>query len=93
MSKLRIVVRVRTQHFMNNIKITSAKTAIILKRKSIGSLSDLICDAKVDIPDLNLSEFEDGIYQMITTDHEYDRESGIMDGYRLTLIPYVEVQA
>jgi hypothetical protein len=90
MQKLKIIVRLRTQHYMTDTKINTVRTATILKRKSTGSLSDLICDPDVDIPDLTLDEFEDGIYEIITVDHEYDWESGTLDGWRLTLIPYVE---
>jgi hypothetical protein len=84
--KLELFVRVKHNNYLHNNKIVSEVSATLLKRKSNGSLMDLITDDVYDIPTLNLHSYEDGVYMLSTTNHSYDIESGIIDDFDLILI-------
>lgn len=88
MNRLKLIVRVRHNNYMHKNKLVSEVSATLLSRKSNGTLSDLICDPDLDISQLNLGSYEDGLYRIITENHSFDIESGILDDYELVLTPY-----
>lgn len=87
-NKLKIVVRITKNRYMHNDRLVSSTTATLLKRKSFGSLSDLIQDADYDLSQLNLDGYEEGVYELSTTNHSFDIETGYLDDYTLILIPH-----
>lgn len=88
--KLKLIVRVTKNRYMHNDRLVSSTTATLLKRKSVGGLSDLIQDAEYDLSDLDLDKYEEGVYQLTTENHSFDIETGYLDSYTLTLIPLKE---
>jgi hypothetical protein len=87
---LNLIVRVRHSNYISKNSMVSTTTATLLKRKSNGSLCDLICDPDLDIHQINLSSYEAGLYRIITRSHSYDIESGLCDDYDLALTPFTE---
>ena len=83
--ELKLVVRVSTNNYMHKDKLVACKTATLLKRKSNGSLSDLIQDPYFEIIDMDFALKCDGIYELIITNQSYDAESGRCDDYDLAL--------
>lgn len=87
---LKLVVRLTTSNYMAENRLVSETKAVLLKRKSNGSLHDLIADPDIEIAQLNIGSYIDGVYEIITTNHSYDIESGILDDYDLELTPYLD---
>jgi len=85
MAELTIIGRLTTQRFMHNGRLVESREFRLLKRRSNGELRDIIMDPCVDIYQINFSAFEDGLYEIITTNHGYCLESGLVDDYELTL--------
>lgn len=87
-NKLELIVRVTKNRYLNKGVLVSSTKARVLKRKSTGDLSDLVCDPEYDLTELNLESYSEGLYRLTTTDHSFDIETGYLDGYRLILEPY-----
>ena len=88
--RLKIVVRLSTNRYLHKDKVVESRELRLLKRKSRGGLSDLIYDYDLDIAELKLHEYEDGLYELSTRDHRYDIESCVLDSYELYLAKYEE---
>ncbi len=89
-SKHRCIGRLKRSCYMHKGKLVSTHTFTLLKRKSQLSLEDMIVDAGLDIDNLQLSNYEDGIYEIITVAGTPDWETGIVDEWELILVPYEE---
>lgn len=94
-SKLRTIVRVKTNMYSSGGGAVIKKTITTLKRKSYGY--DLLyeeissCDAEFVLSRIiNIYEVEDGVYELVTTNISTDFETGIVDDYDYKLIPYTD---
>lgn len=86
--RLRCVGRLKRNCYMYKGSLVSTQTFTVLKRKSQLQLEDLICDASYDIDQLNLNQYEEGVYEIATTNvSEFE---GIVDEWDLKLVPYKE---
>lgn len=82
------IVKVKTSTYVTGGKLRTVKDVYTLKRKSTYDLlHEEIRNIGEDLIIQNVDDVEDGEYKLITCDHEYDRESGILDGWELILIP------
>lgn len=62
-----------------------------LKRKSKGySLFEELSLEPYSLPIVNLEAVPDGVYYLIATDIEYDRELGVIEDYKLKLVAHSE---
>lgn len=88
---LRVVVKLKTEHYFDskgNVVVTKKLTQ--LKRKSRGSISDILIDVE-DIPYIhNLYACKDGVYELVWDNVRYDWEYGVADEWDYKLIPYLE---
>lgn len=87
---LRLVGRVTVNRYMAGNYLKEETTFRVLKRKSQFSLSDFVCDPEYDIADLDLSNTEEGLYELKSRATSYDIETGCPDDYELYLVPYKE---
>ena len=90
--KLILIGRLSKSCYLHNNILTEKFEFRLLKRKSKGALSDLIDEASYDIPAIDFSKYEEGIYQLVTCNESYDIESGYVDDYDFKLVPY-EIKA
>ena len=88
--KLVLIGRLSRNSIMRDNKIVEKSEFRLLQRKSNGVLSDLIGDEEYDVPNMNLSSFEPGLYQLTTTNHSHDWETNVLDGFDITLTPFTE---
>lgn len=91
--EFKIVVKIITSYWHNNLGVNSTKSIRFLKRKGIGySLIQEECSnigAEEVIEKLtNLKDVTDGIYEVVTIDLKYDWETGDVDDWNYKLIPY-----
>ena len=85
---LKLVVRLAHNNYIHNDKLVSKSSLTLMKRKSTGSLSDLIQDPDYDLSSLDLKKYDAGLYLLTTKNESYDIESGYADDWDLDLIPY-----
>lgn len=88
--KLRCVGRLTHSHYMYKGTLSSESKFTVLKRKSQLTLQDMICDDTMDVPELELANHAEGIYEIIMVGGGYYTEYGEMEDYELRLVPYVE---
>lgn len=86
--KLRCVGRLTHSHYMHKDTLRSESKFTLLKRKSQLTLQDLICDDMYDVPELQLANYAEGLYEIIMIGSCYHTEYGEMDDYELKLVPY-----
>lgn len=84
-NKLKIVVRLTRERYLHNNEIVEKTKLRLLKRKSKGSLDDLIFDPDYNINKLDLCKYDEGIYELLPINISKDIESGIVDDWELTL--------
>jgi hypothetical protein len=87
-TKLRCIGRITKNYYLQDNKLVSKSTFTLLKRKSQLTLQDMIDDPEYS--GLNLDEYDEGIYEIITCNHSTDWETGVVDDWDLKLIPYKE---
>ncbi len=91
----RTVVKLTTSAWKDKRGVNVKKSLTILKRKSGGDPWFLYdCDAVGMIETFemftNLYSVDDGVYEIVTTNEHRDWESGTIDDYDYTLIPFTE---
>lgn len=86
--KLNLVVRLVHNNYLHNDQLVSKSSLILLKRKSTGSLSDLIQEPDYDLSSIDLKKYDSGLYVLTTKNESYDIESGYVDDWDLCLKPY-----
>lgn len=91
----RCVVRLSTSAWSDKRGLHLKKSLTYLRRKSQGwnalaDEADAVGDLDAFGSIINLDECEDGVYEVVTRNHSRDWETGIIDGYDLKLIPFVE---
>ena len=85
---LKLVVKLVHNNYIHNENLVSKSSLILQRRKSTGSLSDLIQDPGYDLSRLDLKKYDAGIYLLTTKNESYDIESGHADDWDLDLISY-----
>jgi hypothetical protein len=95
--KSRTIVKVLTRYYINrgNDTLHADKIVYTLKRKSTGY--NLLTESVHEIGTqetiesiTNFSSVPDGIYELVITDEHRDWESGAIDDWSYTLVPYQE---
>ncbi len=90
---LKCIVKVKTSTYVTNGRLRTVRDVYTLKRKStFDLLHEEMCNIGEDLIIQNINNVEDGEYELITCDHEYDYESGILDGYELILVEIKDLQ-
>lgn len=89
--RLRCIGRLTHNHYMYKDTLRSESKFSVLKRKSQLTLQDLISDDTIDVPELELANHPEGLYEIILVGSGYYTEYGEMDDYKLRLVPYKEV--
>lgn len=84
-TRLKIIGRLITNRYMHNNRLVEQRSFTVLKRKSVGDISDLVTDPEYDIPQINFSKYKDGIYELTVINISRDCETGIIDDWELTL--------
>lgn len=85
--RVKIIGRLSTERYMHGDELVCRHKFKVLKRKSQGSLRDLICDPYYDIAQIDFGKYEDGIYELDMVVQSIDVESGVLDDWELTLKP------
>ena len=86
----RTVVRLKTNVYYTDKKLVFSKELTFLKRKSIGPNWVLDEAGMVGVEGIcieNLYSMPDGIYQIITCNHDRDYETGYLESWDYKLIP------
>jgi hypothetical protein len=84
---LKCIVKVSTSTYITCGKLRTVKDVYTLKRKSTYDLlHDELCNVGDEVIINNLDEVDDGEYELVTCNHEYDREGGFLDGWELMLV-------
>lgn len=81
-----LIGRLTKESYIHNNELVSKCKFKLLKRRSNGSLEDLICDADYDIPKLNMHSMNEGLYELTATNISKDYETGIIDDWDIQLI-------
>lgn len=84
-NKLKLVVRLTRERYLHNDEVVEKTKLRLLKRKSKGSLGDLIFDPDYDISQIDLGKYDEGVYELLPINISKDIESGIVDDWELTL--------
>jgi len=84
-NKIKLIGRLTHENYMHNDELVSKSKFKILKRKSTGSLQDLIQDPDYDISQIDFSKCEPGVYELKATNLSFDIESGYADDWDLML--------
>lgn len=88
-----VIVRIKTSLYKTDRGIAACRHLTFLRRKSVGHnfLEEDVnmIGADETIPRiLNFSDVKDGIYQVITCNEKRDWESGMVEEYDFSLIPF-----
>jgi hypothetical protein len=91
----RVVVRLTTSYYFDKNGLYERRSLKFLKRKCRNFnfvKEDASCMGAKDLITgiINLSECEDGIYEIITCNESRDWETGVIDYYEYQLIPFNE---
>ncbi len=95
MTRSKTIVKLTTEYYHDNKSAFIKKKLTTLKRKSTGyNLLIEECD-NTDTQEvlsniINLYNVKDGIYELITCNHSYDYETGVLEMYDYKLIEYIE---
>lgn len=95
MTKSKTIVKLTTEYYHDNKSAFIKKKLTTLKRKSTGyNLLIEECE-NIDTQEvlsniINLYNVKDGIYELITCNHSYDYETGVLEMYDYKLIEYIE---
>ena len=89
----RCVVRLKRSAYYTRTGVYFTESLIYLRRKCSG-YNILEEEAQgvgaMDALPINMTEMEEGIYEVVSCNETRDWESGVIDGYELKLIPYEE---
>ena len=90
--KPRVVVRLKTEQYATERGLFEKKCLYYLRRRSEGfnfvrEDADSIGGETVSMID-NLHDVEDGVYEIIMVNLDYDPETGYLDSWDYHLIPY-----
>ena len=85
-NKLILIGRLTKENYMHNNELVSKCKFKLLKKRSNGSLQDLICDADYEVPNLNMHSMDEGLYELTATNISKDYETGIIDDWNIKLI-------
>jgi len=83
---INLTVRLKTSSYMNQKRVVECRELTLLRKRSNAELGDLFVDAEHDIPNIQMHNYEDGIYTIDTCNHQYDYETGKLDDYDLCLV-------
>lgn len=85
---LKIIGRVTHEYYVTTNGVAQKSKFTVLKSKSTGSLSDFLVDSYEDIKSLDLSNLEEGLYELRTIGLSTDYETGLCDDWELQLVEY-----
>lgn len=91
----RVVVRIRTSCWSDRRGLHMKRDITYLKKLSSGFNffdEDVGCVGATDMFSqiVNLNELDDGIYEVVPCNFSTDFETGVVDDYEYTLVPYQE---